>query len=59
MYNEKVVTNVRRMWTFADGMFTVPEGRFVVKGESACGLVLPEKEAYNSSIGTRMGGGRI
>ena len=31
----------------------------VVKGESACGIVLLEKEAYNSSIGTRMGGGRI
>lgn len=51
--------NVRSMWTFADGMFTVPEGWFVVKGESACGIVLPEKEAYNSSIGTRMGGSRI
>ncbi|MFR9028223.1 hypothetical protein [Enterocloster sp.] len=53
------MTNVRKLWTFADGMFTVPEGRFVVKGESACGIVLLEKEAYNSSIGTRMGGGRI
>lgn len=30
-----------------------------VKGESACGIVLPEKEAYNSSIGTKMGGSRI
>jgi len=53
------VTNVRKLWTFADGMFTVLEGWFVVKEESASGLVLPEKEAYNSSIGTRMGGGRI
>ena len=44
--------NVRGMWTFADGMFTVLEGWFVVKEESASGLVLPEKEAYNSSIGT-------
>ena len=51
--------NVRGMWTFADGMFTVLEGWLVVKEESASGLVLPEKEAYNSSIGTRMGGGRI
>ena len=38
---------------------SVLEGWFVVKEESASGLVLPEKEAYNSSIGTRMGGGRI
>lgn len=36
--------NVRGMWTFADGMFTVLEGWFGVKEESASGLVLPERK---------------
>ena len=51
--------NVRKLWTFADGMFTVLEGWFGVKEEIGRAHVLPEKGAYNSSIGTRMGGSRI